>query len=69
VAFFGDGASNHQAFHESLNMATVLAAPVVYVCENNLYATATPLKSVTANPDVASRGMAACGRHYHFDRN
>ena len=39
-------------------MATTLAAPVVYVCENNLYATATPLRTVTANPDIASRGAA-----------
>jgi 2-oxoisovalerate dehydrogenase E1 component len=35
-AFFGDGATNHAAFHESLNFAGVRKAPVVFVCENNL---------------------------------
>ena len=43
VAFFGDGATNHGGFHESLNFAAVQKAPAVFVCENNLYATATPL--------------------------
>jgi 2-oxoisovalerate dehydrogenase E1 component len=58
VAFFGDGATNHSAFHESLNFAGVRRAPVVFVCENNLYATATALSSVTLNPEVATRAAA-----------
>ncbi len=58
VAFFGDGATNHSAFHESLNFAGVQRAPVIFVCENNLYATATALSSVTLNPEVASRAAA-----------
>ena len=58
VAFFGDGAVNHGSFHESVNLAGALGAPVVFVCENNLYATATPLKVATKNTDVASRGAA-----------
>jgi 2-oxoisovalerate dehydrogenase E1 component len=55
VAFFGDGAANHGNFHESLNFAAVQNAPVVFVCENNLYATATPLKTITLNPEIASK--------------
>jgi len=55
VAFFGDGAVNHGAFHEGLNFAAVNRAPTVFVCENNLYATATPLKSITLNPEIASK--------------
>ncbi len=55
VAFFGDGAANHGAFHEGLNFAAVNRAPAVFVCENNLYATATPLKSITLNPEIASK--------------
>ena len=55
VAFFGDGAANHAAFHESLNFAGVMRAPVVFVCENNLYATATALKNVTLNPEIWMR--------------
>jgi 2-oxoisovalerate dehydrogenase E1 component len=55
VAFFGDGATNHAAFHEALNFAGVRQAPVVFVCENNLYATATALSAVTLNPEIATR--------------
>jgi 2-oxoisovalerate dehydrogenase E1 component len=58
VAFFGDGATNHGAFHESVNFATVQNAPVIFVCENNLYATATPLTMATKNTDVSSKGVA-----------
>jgi 2-oxoisovalerate dehydrogenase E1 component len=58
VAFFGDGAVNHGAFHEALNFAGFTRAPVIFVCENNLYATATPLRSVTLNPEVATRAAA-----------
>lgn len=58
VAFFGDGAANHGGFHEALNFAAVQRAPAVFVCENNLYATATPLKSITLNPEIAQRAAS-----------
>lgn len=58
AAFFGDGAVNHGAFHESLNFAGAQQAGVLFVCENNLYATATPLQSVTRNAEVATRAAA-----------
>ena len=58
VAFFGDGAVNHGAFHESVNFATAQDAPIIFVCENNLYATATPLSLATRNTDVASKAAA-----------
>ena len=58
VAFFGDGGVSHGAFHESLNFAGVQRAPVVFVCENNLYATATPLRAATLNTDIASKAAA-----------
>ncbi|MER8907010.1 thiamine pyrophosphate-dependent enzyme [Mesorhizobium sp. M0854] len=58
VAFFGDGAANHGGFHEALNFAAVQRAPAVFVCENNLYATATPLRSVTLNPEIATRAAS-----------
>ena len=41
VSFFGDGAANIGAFHEGINLAAVQGAPVVFVCENNLYAAST----------------------------
>ena len=56
--FFGDGATNHAAFNESLNFAGFMRAPVVFVCENNLYATATALSNVTLNPEIATRAAA-----------
>jgi 2-oxoisovalerate dehydrogenase E1 component len=58
LAFFGDGAVNHGAFHEGLNFAGAQNAPVVFVCENNLYATATPLKVATKNTEVATKAAA-----------
>ena len=38
VAFFGDGATEEGSFHESMNMAAVMGLPVLFVCENNLFA-------------------------------
>jgi 2-oxoisovalerate dehydrogenase E1 component len=58
AAFFGDGATSHGAFHEALNFAGAQRAGVLFVCENNLYATATPLTQATRNPDIAGRAAA-----------
>jgi TPP-dependent pyruvate/acetoin dehydrogenase alpha subunit len=56
VSFFGDGASNQAYFHECLNMAAIQSLPVVFVCENNLYAEFTPMEAATAGADIAARG-------------
>lgn len=45
VAFFGDGASEEGSFHESLNYAALKKLPVVFVCENNFYATNSPQRA------------------------
>jgi TPP-dependent pyruvate/acetoin dehydrogenase alpha subunit len=58
VAFFGDGAVNNGAFHEGINLAATWNLPVLFVCENNLYATETPFAQVTKNTSVASRAAA-----------
>jgi 2-oxoisovalerate dehydrogenase E1 component len=58
VAFFGDGASNNGAFHEGINMAAAWDLPVLFVCENNLYATEIAYASVTKNPHPATRAAA-----------
>ncbi len=58
VAFFGDGAVNNGAFHEGLNLAGIWKLPVLFVCENNQYATEVPFSSAAGNPSVACR--AAC---------
>jgi 2-oxoisovalerate dehydrogenase E1 component len=58
VAYFGDGATNHAAFHESLNFAGIQNAPAIFVCENNLYATATPITMATKNTNIASKSAS-----------
>lgn len=58
VAFFGDGAVNNGAFHEGLNLAGIWRLPVLFVCENNQFATEVPFQYAAANPSVASRGAA-----------
>ncbi len=58
VAFFGDGAVNNGAFHEGLNMASIWKLPVLFVCENNQFATEVPFASVAGNSSVAARGIA-----------
>ncbi len=57
VTFFGDGASNMGIFYESMNLASNMKLPVIYVCENNRYATATPFRKIAVNTDVASRAL------------
>ena len=58
VAFFGDGAVNNGAFHEGLNMAGIWRLLVLFVCENNQFATEVPFRYAASNPSVALRGAA-----------
>jgi 2-oxoisovalerate dehydrogenase E1 component len=58
VAFFGDGAVNNGAFHEGINLAAIWKLPVLFVCENNQFATEVPFKDAAGNPNVAMRGAA-----------
>jgi TPP-dependent pyruvate/acetoin dehydrogenase alpha subunit len=53
VGFFGDGATGEGPFHESLNIASLLKLPVVWICENNQYAADTPVGAGLAAHNVA----------------
>lgn len=58
VSFFGDGATNQGAFHESLNLAALWKLPVLFVCENNLYGEFTRQDRHQAITDIADRAAA-----------
>jgi pyruvate dehydrogenase E1 component alpha subunit len=58
VSFFGDGAANIGPFHEGINLAAVKDAPVIFVCENNLYGASTHSSLAMKIEDVASRATA-----------
>lgn len=69
VAFFGDAASNHGNFHESLNMAAAWKLPVIYVCENNLYGISVDIRKVTNTKNIADRACAYNIPGYVVDGN
>jgi len=57
VCFFGDGAINQGVVFESMNMAAIWKLPVIFVCENNLYALSTPAEKMTALKKLADRAQ------------
>jgi len=58
VSFFGDGATSIGGFHEALNFAGVHRLPIIYVCQNNLWAESVPLRLQTALKDLSDRAKA-----------
>ena len=62
LAYFGEGASNTGDVHEAMNFAAVHKLPLVFVCENNVYAYSVPIEKSMAIEDVADRAEA-----YGFD--
>jgi pyruvate dehydrogenase E1 component alpha subunit len=58
MCFFGDGAVNEGAFHESLNMVSLWKLPVIYICENNLYGMGTAVERASSVEEIVKR--ASC---------
>ncbi len=58
VCFFGDGASNQGFFHEGINFCSVYKLPVVFICENNLYAASTYYKKTTNIEKISDRAIS-----------
>ena len=58
VSFFGDGASNEGAFHESINLAAIWKLPVIFLCENNQYAVTSSFKDMVASENISDRAAS-----------
>ena len=69
IAYFGDGASNIGAFHESLNLASVWKLPVVFICQNNRYAEHTRYADGTSVARIADRAASYSMPGVHVDGN
>ncbi|MEY2480858.1 MAG: pyruvate dehydrogenase component alpha subunit [Verrucomicrobiota bacterium] len=55
LCFFGDGAINQGSFHEALNLAALYKLPIVFICENNLFAMGTSVKRSTSLKQIVDR--------------
>ena len=58
ACFFGDGAVAEGEFHESLNLAVLWKLPVLFLCENNLYAMGTRIERALSQTDIAAKARA-----------
>ena len=69
VAYFGDGAMGEGAVWESMNLAAVWRLPVIFVCENNYYATHMPIRECRVRPSISDSGETLGVRGVAVDGN
>ncbi|MDR0576092.1 MAG: thiamine pyrophosphate-dependent dehydrogenase E1 component subunit alpha [Candidatus Accumulibacter sp.] len=69
VCFFGDGATDEGSFHEALNLASLWNLPVIFACENNVYAGAQRMEEHTRVRDIADRAASYAMRAEKVDGN
>lgn len=69
VSFFGDGATNEGTFHESMNMASAMNLPVLFVCENNQFGVSSRIGRVSRETDLAKRSIGYGIKSYSIDGN
>lgn len=69
LAFFGDGATNEGIFHEALNLASVWALPVLFVCTNNQYGMSTHISKVMKDTDITHRAIPYAMKSMSVDGN
>jgi len=67
VCYFGEAAANQGSFHETLNMASKWALPVIFLCENNRYGMGTAFARVSPLPEVYKRASAYAMRGENVD--
>jgi TPP-dependent pyruvate/acetoin dehydrogenase alpha subunit len=58
LCFFGEGAASQGTFHEAMNLASLWRLPVIYICENNLYAATTPVLDSAPIENIGDRASA-----------
>jgi len=69
VCFFSEGASNEGWCHEAMNMASLWKLPVIFACENNLFAATTPSYKTLSDPDIYKRAQGYNMAGYPADGN
>src|SRR4030088_2423893 len=76
LCFFGDGAINQGAFHEALNLAALYKLPIIFICENNLFAMGTSVERSTSLKEIVDRaegydipGTVIDGMHFREVRD
>ncbi|MCL5271370.1 MAG: pyruvate dehydrogenase (acetyl-transferring) E1 component subunit alpha [bacterium] len=67
LCFFGEGAVNNGAFHESLNLAALWKLPIVYICENNRYGMGTPVERASSIYDLHRKAEGYDMDHAQID--